>query len=89
MAGNITGIDWMNKIPIGGTYTAVAGDDSANKATITSGKADAVACIVQIIRAGVVVGADAKVSQAAGVISVEDGSTYKVTSGDVMNWIIF
>ena len=89
MAGTITGIGWMNKIPVAGTYTAVAGDDSANKATITSGKADAVGCIVQVIRAGVVVGADAKISQAAGIVSVEHGSTYKVTTNDVINWIVF
>ena len=89
MAGLIMGSDWINKIPVGGTYTVVAADDTANKASIASGKLDAVACIVQIIRAGVVVGADAKVSQSAGVIAVEDGSTYKVTTGDVINWIVF
>lgn len=89
MAGSISGIDWVSKIPFGGTYTAVAGDDSANKASIDTGKADAVGCIVQIVRAGVVVGADSKPSVTAGVIAVEDGSTYKVTTGDVINWIVF
>ena len=68
----------------------MAGDDSANKASIDTGKADAVGCIVQIVRAGVVVGADSKpLSVTAGVIAVEDGSTYKVTTGDVINWIVF
>ena len=85
----ISGIDWVSKIPFGGTYTAVAGDDSANKASIDTGKADAVGCIVQIVRTGVVVGADSKPSVIAGVIAVEDGSTYKVTTGDVINWIVF
>ena len=89
MAGPISGIDWVSKIPFGGAYTAVEDDNTANKASIDTGKADAVGCIVQIIRAGVVVGADAKVSQAAGVIAVEDGSTYKVTAADVINWIVF
>ena len=85
----ISGIDWVSKIPFGGTYTAVAGDDSANKASIDTGKADAVGCIVQVLRSGVVVGADAKPSVVAGVIAVEDGSSYKVTAGDVINWIVF
>ena len=89
MAGSISGIDWASKIPFGGTYTAVADDDTANKASIDTGKVDAVGCIVQIIRSGVVVGADAKVSIAAGVIAVEDGTTYKVTTNDVINWIVF
>lgn len=89
MAGSISGIDWASKIPFGGTYTAVAQDDTDNKASIVTGKTDAVGVVVQIIRSGVVVGADAKVSIAAGVIAVEDGSTYKVTTGDVINWIVF
>ena len=89
MAGSISGIDWVSKIPFGGTYTAVAQDDTDNKASIVTGKTDAVGCIVQVIRSGVVVGADAKVSIAAGVIAVEDGSTYKVTTNDVINWIVF
>ena len=85
----ISGIDWVSKIPFGGTYTAVAGDDSANKASIDTGKADAVGCIVQVLRSGVDIATDGKFSVAAGVIAVEDGSTYKVTTGDVINWIVF
>ena len=89
MAGSISEIDWAGKIPVDGVYTAIAADDSANKASINSGKPNAVGVVVQIIRSGVVVGADAKVSIAAGVIAVEDGSTYKVTTNDVINWIVF
>lgn len=85
----VSGIDWAHKIPVGGVYTAIAADDSANKATINSGKPNAVGALVQIVRAGVVVGADAKVSVTAGVIAVEDGSSYKVTTGDVISWIAF
>jgi hypothetical protein len=85
----ISGIDWASKIPHGGTYTVIAADDSANKAMINTGKADAVGCIVQVLRSGVDIGTDAKFSVAAGVISVEDGSTYKVSVNDVINWIVF
>ncbi len=89
MAGSISGIDWVSRMPVSGTYTAVEQDNTDNKASINTGKADAVGFIVQIIRAGVVVGADAKPSVVAGVLAIEDGSTYKVTAADVINWIVF
>ena len=89
MAGPISGIDWASKIPVGGVYTAIAADDSAGKAEINTGMANATGFIVQIVRAGVVDGADAKPSIAAGVLTVADGLTYKVTAADVINWIVF
>lgn len=89
MAGSISGIDWVSRMPVTGTYTAVEGDNTADKAVINTGMANATGAIVQIVRAGVVVGADAKPSIAAGVLTVADGSTYKVTAADVINWIVF
>lgn len=89
MAGLIAGIDWKNKIPVGGTYTAVSADDSAGKAVINTGKTDAVGFIVQVFRSEVNIGNDVKVTLTAGVLEVKDGSTYKVTAGDVINWIVF
>ena len=89
MAGSISGIDWVSRMPVSGTYTAVQADDSAGKAEINTGMANATGFIVQIVRAGVPDGADAKPSIAAGVLTVADGSTYKVTAGDVINWIVF
>jgi len=89
MAGSISGIDWVSRMPVSGVYTAVAGDDSAGKAEINTGMANATGAIVQIVKSGVVVGADAKPSIAAGVLTVADGSTYNVTAGDVINWIVF
>ena len=89
MAGSISGIDWVSKLPVSGVYTAIAGDNSAGKAEINTGMANATGFIVQIVRAGVVDGADAKPSIAAGVLTVANGSSYKVTAGDVINWIVF
>ncbi len=89
MAGLIAGIDWMAKIPIGGTYTAVSADDSAGKAVISTGKADAVGFIVQVFRNEVNIANDVKVTLTAGVLEVKDGSTYKVTAADKINWIVF
>jgi hypothetical protein len=76
--------------PIAGTYTADGDDDTANAATIDTGKSTATVFIVQVYRAGVMVMEDAAVSMASGVITVADGAaTYAVTTGDVINWIAF
>ena len=90
MAGPISGIDFASKIPVGGSHTVTAGEANANAAVINTGMANAAYGIVQIIRSGKVATSDAKVSIAAGVIAVEDGTTtYKVTTNDVINWIVF
>ena len=83
------GIDWLNKQVLCGTYTATAGDASADKSVINTGQSAAIGFVVQIIRSGVVSGGDEKVSLAAGVLTVEDGESYKVTAGDVINWMVF
>jgi len=89
MAGSISGIDWVSRMPVSGTYTAVQADDDNGYKLIDTGKADAVGFIVQIVDGGIVDGADAKLSMTAGVLKVEDGTTYKVAAGDVINWIVF
>ena len=90
MAGLINGSDWMQKIPVAGTYTATSADAGANKSVINTGKADATGFIVQVIRANIEITAKAKISMAAGVISVEDNSTdFDVTDGDVIHWIVY
>ena len=76
-------------MPVSGVHTVTSAEAGADKAEINTGMANATGAIVQIVRAGVVVGADAKPSLAAGVLTVADGSTYKVTAGDVINWIVF
>lgn len=90
MAGLINGSDWMQKIPVAGTYTSTTADATANKSSIDTGKADATGFIVQVIRANIETTAKAKISMAAGVISVEDNSSdFAVTNGDVIHWIVY
>ena len=89
MAGSISGIDWISRMPVSGVHTVTSTEAGADKVEINTGMANATGAIVQIVRAGVVVGADAKPSIAAGVLTVADGSTYKVTAADVINWIVF
>ena len=89
MAGSISGIDWISRMPVSGVHTVTSTEAGANKVEINTGMANATGAIVQIVRAGVVDGADAKPSIAAGVLTVADGSTYYVTAADVINWIVF
>jgi len=90
MAGLINGSDWMQKIPVAGTYTATSADASANKSVINTGKADATGFIVQVTRSNIETTAKAKISMASGVISVEDnGADFAVTNGDVIHWIVY
>ena len=89
MAGSISGIDWVGRMPVSGTHTVTAGEANANAAVINTGKHDAVGFIFQVLRSKVDIGTDAKGSIAAGVLKIEDGSTYKLTAGDVINWIAF
>lgn len=85
----VSGIDWASKLPVCGTYTVVQADDNAGEHSIDTGKHDAVGFIFQVLRSKVDIGTDAKGSIAAGVLKIEDGSTYKLTAGDVINWIAF
>ena len=87
MAGSISGIDWVSRMPVSGTHTVTAGEASA--AVINTGMANAVGFIVQVYRADVhTPGPD--VDMAAGVITVAGVSQgYALTAGDVINWIVF
>jgi len=90
MAGLINGSDWMQKIPVAGTYTSTSADASANKSVINTGKPDATGFIVQVIRSNIEATAKAKISMTAGVILVEDNSSdFAVTNGDVIHWIVY
>lgn len=86
---NLTGLDWRNKLPISGTYTAVSADDSTGYVNFNIGQAGVSIFLVQVFRSGVNIGNDVKASLTAGVLKVEDGSTYKITDGDVINWLVF
>ena len=89
MAGSISGIDWISRMPVSGVHTVTSAEAGANKAEIDTGMAGAAGFIVQVLRSGIVLGS-AKASLAAGVISVEDNSsTYVVTENDVISWIVF
>lgn len=77
-----------SKKVVGGAYTVIAGDDTANTKTIATGVTIA-AKIVQILRAGADVTGDAAISSSAANLTIADGSTYVLTTGDVINWIVF
>lgn len=77
-----------------GSYTVVAADDTANTVTIPTAKwfgAKEVATgfIVQIVRSGKVVSSDPAVSLSSNNLVVADGTTYVLTTNDVINYIVY
>lgn len=89
MAGSISGIDWISRMPVSGVHTVTSAEAGADKVEINTGMSGAAGFIVQAVRSGAVVGAP-KASLAAGVLKIEDNSTnYDVTAGDVISWIVF
>lgn len=74
---------------IRGTHVAVTDDATADKVDVVSGLTEIVGYQVQVFRAGVLVGGDVKVSANAGTLSIEDGTTYKITAGDIITYIIW
>jgi hypothetical protein len=82
------GINWMQAIPVSGSHVATNDDATANFVNFDTGRTAAKVFQVQCFRSGVNIGGDVKASLTAGVLKVEDGSTYKITAGDVINWIV-
>jgi len=71
-----------------GTYTMVAGDDTAGTTSIDTGLSAITMFIVQIYRSDVGVFSDQDVSASSGNLVIADGgATYALTAGDVVNWI--
>lgn len=79
----------MSKLVVSGSHVAVDADATANAVAFDTGQPAAVGFMVQVFRSGVNIGNDVKASLASGVLTVEDGSTYKITAGDVINWIVY
>ena len=71
----------------GGQRTATSGEGAANTLDIATGLDTISSAIVQVIRAGKVATSDAAVSWTGGTITVANGSTFDLATGDVINWI--
>lgn len=90
MAGSISGIDWISRMPVSGVHTVTAADVSAGKVDINTGMTGATGFIVQVVRSNVDIKSDAVATLADGVLTIDDGATtYVVTAGDVISWIVF
>lgn len=70
-----------------GSYTVVAADDTANTVALDTGLSSITVALVQVVRSGKASTSDAAVSWSGGTLTVADGSTYVLTTGDVLNWI--
>lgn len=71
----------------GGIYTADADDVTALSLTIDTGLDTVTSYAVQIRRAGVLIADDAVVSEAAGVLTVANGSSLTIAAGDKIHWL--
>jgi hypothetical protein len=72
-----------------GTYTMVSADDSTGSKDIVTGLADTAAnnYSVSIWRSGSIVISDQVISEPSpGTLRIADGSTYKLTAGDIVVW---
>lgn len=71
-----------------GSYTMVAGDDTAGLTDIATGLSTITSFIIQILRSTVPIASDQKYTATGGTLRVADGaSTYACTAGDVVKWI--
>jgi len=73
-----------------GIHTVTSAEGTAGTLDIDTGFANGEGFIVQIMRSGAVVTADAAISLADGVLTVADGgATYAVTADDVINYLVY
>jgi len=70
-------------------YTAIAGDATADLKDLVTGLTGINGWIVDIYRSNVKVGGDVVVTATGGTLRIADGSTYKITAGDVFNYIVW
>lgn len=71
-----------------GSHIVTSAEATATTLNIDTSLEGAAMAIVQIVRSGGIVGADAKPSLAAGVLTVANGTTYSLTANDVINWLV-
>ena len=89
MAGSISGIDWISRMPVSGVHTVTSAEAAADKVEINTGMAGATGFIVQVVSSGKVATLDAALSIADGVLTVGDGTTYNTVENNVISWIVF
>lgn len=85
----ISGTDWLAKLPAHGRHVVTAAEATANQAVINTEKPSATGFMVHVWRSGVDVTGDAVVTLTAGALKLADGSTYNMTTGDVISWLVF
>ena len=89
VAANLASLALLQALIQGsGEYAVDSDDDTANTTAIDTG-VTINGYIVQIYRSGVEVHGDAAISVATTVLTVADGSTYVLTDGDVINYIVW
>ena len=73
-----------------GKYTVIAADATAGTKSIATGLGRAITgFIVQIYRSNVLISGATTTVSTANLVVATNGSTYVVTAGDVINYIVF
>lgn len=74
-----------------GKYVVTGADDSASAVSISTSSGSIAGWLVQIMRSGSIVTADAKVlGTGTSTLIVQNGaSTYNMAAGDVINYFVF
>jgi len=87
---NLGGIALSNVAIRASVTTVSAGQATANAAVIATGFTTVTSAIVQVLRSGVDVTADAIITFSGGNVSVADGgATYNTTAGDKITVLAF
>jgi hypothetical protein len=71
----------------GGTYTVTSDDDTANTKTIATGLSTISSANVQVLRTNVAMYSETITYSAGNITVADNGATYVLTTGDVINWI--
>lgn len=83
-------LNLQNGAVVAGTYTMVAADATAGTKAIATGLGKNISgFIVQIYRANVLVSGATTTKSSANLTVATNGTTYVVTAGDVVNYIVF
>ena len=72
-----------------GTYTCVTADDTAVLKDLVTGLTAIAGWQIDIYRSNIKNGADVVVTATGGTLRVADGSTYKLTNGDKIYWLVW
>ncbi len=77
---------WLNS---SGSYAVIGTEESGSTCTVAPGIALIHGWSVQIMRGGAVATSDAAISSSGSRLTIADGSTYNLTTGDIIYYHVW